>query len=70
MLHGKKLMKMSLAVIVVLLVAIHSFDVVEIVVLQFFPLQFECVRHQACFRGPRLWAQMDHNWYLKALEFN
>jgi len=70
MLHGEELMKMSLAVIKVLLVAIHSFDIIEIVVLQFLPLQFECVRHQARFRGPRLWTQMDHDWYFKALEFN
>lgn len=34
MLHGEELMKMSLAAVIeVLLVAIHSFDVVEIVVL-------------------------------------
>lgn len=68
--HGDGLMGMSLAVIDILLAAIHSFDVIEIVVLQLLPLQFECICHQTCFRGPRLWTQMDHDWYFKTLQFS
>lgn len=49
---------------------IHSLYVVEIVVLQLFPLQLECICDKTRLRGPRLWAQDHLHWYLKSLEFN
>lgn len=53
-----------------LFASVHSLYVVEIVVLQLFPLQFKCICDEACLRGPRLWTQMNFNWNLKPLEFN
>lgn len=49
---------------------IHSLYVVEIVVLQLFPLQLESICNKTGLRGPWFWTQMDHHWNLKSLEFN
>lgn len=50
--------------------AIHSLYVVNIVVLQFLPLQLERIRNQTCLGRPRLWTKMHLHWNLKSLKFN
>lgn len=49
---------------------IHSLYVVEIVVLQLFPLQLERICDKTGLGGPRLWTQMHLHRNLKSLEFN
>lgn len=39
-----------------LFASVHSFNVVEVMVLQLFPFQFESICHQAGLWGPRFWA--------------
>lgn len=49
---------------------VHSLYVVQIVVLQLFPLQLERICDETCLGGPRLRTQMYLHWDLKSLEFN
>lgn len=49
---------------------IHSLYVVEIMVLQLFPLQLERICDETGLGGPRLWTQMHLHRNLKSLEFN
>lgn len=68
--HTAVVMVMSLAMIQVLFAPVHSLNVMEIVVFQFLSLQFKSIRDQACFRGPRLWTQVNLHRDLKTLKFN
>lgn len=56
--------------LVALFPPVHSLYVVEIVVLQFFPLELERICDQTCLRGPGFRTQMHLDWNLKPLEFN
>lgn len=55
---------------VFLFATVHSFYMVEIVVLQLLPPQLERVCDEAGLGRPRLRAEMHLQWNLKSLEFN
>lgn len=53
-----------------LFATVHSLDVVEIVVLQLLSFQLKRIRDQAGFRSPRVWAEANFYWDLKALQLD